>query len=124
MIDLFWEVRRGERLSEFPVGGATAPGPSREGSVEGRLDRLTQTVEKLTLINLAMWSLIQDKTDLTEDDLIARVKEIDAEDGTVDGKVTKGMVPCPQCKRPFSQQHARCLYCGYAETVNSAFDGV
>lgn len=124
MIDLFWEIRRGQRLSDFPVGSGPTPGPSRDGSVESRIDRLTQTVERLTLINQAMWSLIQDKTDLTEDDLIARVKEIDAEDGTVDGKVTRGMIPCPKCRRPFSQQHAKCLYCGYAEPVNSAFDWV
>ncbi|MDP7637385.1 MAG: hypothetical protein QF577_07540, partial [Phycisphaerae bacterium] len=79
----------------------------------------------LTLICMALWSLLRERTDLAEDDLMERVKQIDLSDGRSDGKVRrKPIVRCPRCNRVMSQKHSRCLYCGAEDLEATAFDSV
>mgnify|MGYP004142731505 CR=1 FL=1 len=85
---------------------------------------IEERIERLTLVCMAMWSLLQDKTNLTEEDLLERVKMLDLMDGVQDGKATRTVKRCPHCNRPMSPRHTRCLYCGYEELVKSAFDAV
>ena len=92
-------------------------GPYDERLLADRLDRLA-------LICMAMWSLIQSETNLTEDDLLQRVKEIDLMDGSTDGKITRKVLRCETCTRPVSSRHTRCIYCGSDQLVASAFDTV
>jgi ribosomal protein S27AE len=83
--------------------------------VEDRLDRLT-------LVNMAMWSLLKDKTGVTEEDLINRMVEIDISDGRADGKVTPGVRKCGKCGRTLAAKHRKCLYCGAADLRTTAFE--
>ncbi|MEO1235340.1 MAG: hypothetical protein AAFX76_00985 [Planctomycetota bacterium] len=86
---------------------------------------LEDRFERLSLVCMAMWSLIQDKTDLTEADLLERVQTIDLMDGQADGKAGKaGVVKCGACDRPMSERHLRCIYCGADKPAGSAFDRV
>jgi ribosomal protein S27AE len=43
-------------------------------------------------------------------------------DGVEDGKITRMIQQCPRCQRVMSPRHKRCLYCGYAELQQSAFE--
>ncbi len=83
--------------------------------LEGRVDRLT-------LVNAAMWSLMQDKLGVTEEDLINRMVEIDISDGTPDGKITAGIRKCTKCGRTLAAKHRKCLYCGAADLRATAFE--
>ena len=86
---------------------------------------LEDRFERLSLVCMAMWSLMQDKTDVTEADLLERVQTIDLMDGQADGKATKvGVVKCHACGRPMSERHLRCIYCGAEKWASSAFDRV
>ncbi|MGB0768101.1 MAG: hypothetical protein ACPGYV_10360, partial [Phycisphaeraceae bacterium] len=56
--------------------------PMTSGTPSGAADAsdlryLEERVDRLSLICMAMWSLMQDKASLTEEDLIERVKLID-----------------------------------------------
>lgn len=111
-------------LAALPVTktGSTSPRDAVPSSrdpdvIEDRLDRLA-------LICMAMWSLIQSETNLTEDDLLERVKDIDLMDGAGDGKITRQVTQCSRCRRPMSTRHTRCIYCGSDQLVASAFDTV
>jgi hypothetical protein len=101
-----------------PMETRTPDDASRDPS--GTEDRL----ERLALICMAMWSLIQSKTDLTEEDLLQRVQEIDLMDGNADGKITRQVVRCGSCNRPMSSRHTRCIYCGSDHLAASVFDTV
>lgn len=81
-------------------------------------------IERLTLVCMAMWSLIQDKTDLTEDDLLQRVEDIDVLDGRADGKASRGVQKCGSCDRTLNNRHRKCLYCGTQVSGGTAFDTV
>ncbi len=85
---------------------------------------LEDRLERLALICMAMWSLLQSETNLTEQDLLARVKEIDLMDSVVDGKITRQVTRCGRCDRPMSSRHIKCIYCGSEHLKASAFDTI
>ena len=85
---------------------------------------LSKRLDKLCLICESMWSLMQERTGLTERQLLERVTELDLKDGVLDGKYTKPAVDCPQCNAKMSRKFNRCLFCGEEYTDGSAFDTV
>ena len=100
-----------------------AAGAAREAR-EAKRDAadVEENIDRLTLVCMAMWELLSAKTDLTEDDLVAKVHEIDLRDGVADGKLKVQAKRCPQCDRVMSQRHSRCLYCGAEDLQATAFD--
>lgn len=85
---------------------------------------LTERLEKLILMNMAMWSLIQEKTGLSEEDLMQRVQEIDLRDGVADGKITRTIKQCGHCGRTISKRHTKCLYCGSEVLTETPFESI
>ncbi|MBI1318657.1 MAG: hypothetical protein GC168_06880 [Candidatus Hydrogenedens sp.] len=73
---------------------------------------LTEQVERLSLLNQALWELLSEKTGLTDADLERRARDIDLRDGKADGKMTRTAVRCPSCSRVNSSRHGQCMYCG------------
>ena len=102
------------------ISAAQAARNAREAQREA--SAAEQQVDRLTLVCMAMWELLSAKTDLTEDDLIAKVREIDLRDGVEDGKLTVQGKQCPSCNRVMSRRHSRCLYCGAEDLQSTAFD--
>ena len=86
------------------------------------VQHVEQRLDQLVLANMALWSLLQEKTGLTEQDLLDRVQEIDLADGQADGKARKPPAECAQCGRMMSPRHKRCIYCGTERLDYSAFD--
>ncbi|WP_432800184.1 hypothetical protein [Poriferisphaera sp. WC338] len=77
-----------------------------------QVDQLQDSHDRLSLVCMAMWSLMQDNTQITENDLIERVRKIDLMDGVEDGKVSQPLAKCSACNQTMSQRHDRCIYCG------------
>jgi hypothetical protein len=75
--------------------------------VEARLDRTLLAVE-------AMWTLLHDRLDVADVELVERINELDLSDGQLDGKARKAPVSCPSCGRAMSRRFPRCMYCGQA----------
>ncbi len=94
------------------------------GSAKRDVTNLEDRIERLSLVCMAMWSLIQDKTQLTEEDLLERVKMIDLMDGQEDGKASRSIQKCRACNRVMSPRHRKCLYCGEKKLAQSAFDAI
>ena len=100
--------------------GSTSSGGRTDTEVQYLEDRL----DRLSLICMAMWSLMQDKSALTEADLIERVKLLDLMDGKEDGKATRTVSKCAKCDRPMNRRHQKCIYCGHDKLIQSAFDAL
>lgn len=97
---------------------------TKADEVRRELRILTDRFDKLVLINMAMWSLMQERTGLSEDDLIQRVQDIDLRDGVPDGKITRGVRKCSNCGRAVSQRHNKCLFCGNDALGDTPFENV
>ncbi len=105
--------------------GDYQPHPRRPGGEPHHApSHLEDRLERLALICMAMWSLIQSETNLNEDDLLQRVREIDLLDGVPDNKITRQVTRCARCDRPMSSRHTRCIYCGSEHLAASAFDTI
>ncbi len=96
---------------------------SRSMAVDAKrkLVDLEARVDRLTLVSSALWSLLKENTSMTEEDLIARVTQLDLSDGREDGKVRGSVRKCVQCGRTLAKRHRKCLYCG-ARSGSAAFD--
>ncbi len=121
-MEFFRELRQDQRLKQAQISADSAGKRAEAG--ESVVRDLQETVDKLSLVCVAMWSLMQEKTGLTEEDLLQRVQQMDLADGVADGKVTNSARPCPQCGRTISARYRRCMYCGYQFQRNSAFDAL
>ena len=64
------------------------------------------------------------KTNLKEEDLLQRVRDIDVMDGVEDGRITPQIAKCSQCERVMSPRHKKCIYCGTKRLVLGAFDTI
>ena len=111
-------------LSNAIAERTAADAGNRADTATRTVKELEARVDRLTLVNLAIWSLLREKTGLTEENLLERVREIDLKDGVIDGKVPRQVRKCEQCGRVMSARHTTCLYCGHAELVSTAFDAI
>jgi len=131
---LFAEL--GERLIPH-TGEMPAEPPTEPNTIDAILEarkamrtvqdferHLGENVDKLALICRAMWELIRERTNLTEEDLLKKVREIDLLDGALDGKVKNPPKKCSKCNRTMSKRHTRCMYCGTEALLDTAFDSI
>jgi hypothetical protein len=93
--------------NRVPAGPSTG-----DISLRTELKELQERVGRLALFNQALWELLQAKTGITEDELMAKALEIDLRDGMQDDAITVVPLRCPNCSRVSSSKHWKCLYCG------------
>jgi hypothetical protein len=106
------------------VAEQTARSSDRQArDAKSQVEDLEARLDRLALACMAMWSLMQECTDLTEENLLERVNEIDLRDGRLDGKLLRQVKRCPKCDRVMSPRHTKCLYCGAPDLQATAFDG-
>jgi len=77
-----------------------------------RVDDALRQIERLTLACQSMWELLRDHSDLTEDHLKAKMLEVDARDGMIDGKISHEIIDCPACGQKTNTRRPFCVFCG------------
>ena len=75
---------------------------------------LEKRLNRLALVNKAMWTLLREKQSLTDVELRSMVLEIDAADGQIDGRIGHQMQICASCKRNMAPKFGKCPYCDTA----------
>jgi hypothetical protein len=84
---------------------------AREAKTE--VDELRHDLDRLMLVTEALWRIVREKSQCTDEELVQRIQEIDMEDGRLDGR--KAPTPardCPHCQRKLLKHQPRCFYCG------------
>lgn len=83
-----------------------------DGTIHGnRIEDLDERIDSVALIMRAMWALLEEQG-LTNDQLIAKIEELDMLDGTPDGKMTRPPIDCPGCDSKVAPGLTRCQFCG------------
>jgi hypothetical protein len=122
MIDILFDLYQQGRINDVEN---TAQESSRKATdFQGRVRQLEESIDRLVLVNAALWSLVKDRTGLTDAALTARVRDIDLRDGVEDGKITTTVQNCQKCGRTMAPRHKRCLYCGGERLASSPFQGI
>ncbi len=76
---------------------------------------LSERLDRLSLLCQAMWELLRERTNISEEQLYKKIEQVDLRDGKRDGKMEPRVLSCKSCGRKVSGQHGRCVYCG--ETI-------
>lgn len=94
----------------------------RQRDIDAHYD-VQERIDRLTLVCLAMWELVSEHTDLTDEDLRAKIEEIDASDGRRDGFHRPGADRC-SCGAAVAAGAPRCQFCGAEAPDRSPFKAV
>lgn len=81
---------------------------------------IERKLERVVLLNQAIWSLVKLQTNLTESDLMQEIKRLDMLDGQLDGKIAETK-KCSKCSTILAASATSCYQCGAQTNVNSAF---
>ena len=110
MFGLLWDLHQQGRIDQNARDLGSVR--SESNALQRRLDDLRRQVEALSLTCMAMWSLLQGETGVTDAQLAERVREIHLRDGKLDGRARPGAQTCASCGRVMSPRHTRCMCCG------------
>jgi hypothetical protein len=116
--NLFWELHQQGRIREGIADARSARQSAQDARLQVKL--LQAQCDKLSIICEALWTLLREKLDLNDEELIQRVTEIDLSDGVLDGKVRRTPKQCVSCDRTLSPRFPKCIYCG-ADTSTDPF---
>ena len=100
-------------------GNINGQAMSRYGVTE-----LNNRLERLLLVSQAVWELLQETANLTEEDLFEKVTEIDARDGVEDGVYSRPLAKCRKCGSAICRKYVQCLFCGEPFESDTAFSEV
>ena len=116
---LFWEFYQQTRISDAESRATQAQ--QRTTSIEAKVLACEERLNAMTLACQAMWEILRERANITDDDIKAKMKEIDRRDGREDGRISATRRTCPRCHRPASNRNEKCLYCGYALKKDHVF---
>jgi hypothetical protein len=127
MLELLWDLYQQHQLSELRRDAAVNKGDVEVAARQTAMreaQALDARLDRLVLVVHAMWTLLREKTDLTETDLLKRITDLDGQDGSVDGRTAVPPVPCAKCGAMISRKFNRCLFCSEPYVGGNAFDTV
>jgi hypothetical protein len=107
---MLWDMIQQSQIHD--AQSSVADASRRTDQVRRDVDRTQATIDTLALSCAAMWELLSEKLGVTEQELMAKIEEIDMRDGKLDGKIAGVTQQCPGCARSNNSKRVRCLYCG------------
>jgi hypothetical protein len=114
MSDIIFDIYQSYRIAD-----AKATATQAADKIQNLLDEqrhLERRIERLLLINSAMWELLKEHLPLSDIELRSKILEVDAADGTVDGRMGSRLRVCKHCEKMLHPKHDKCLYCGHDNT--------
>ena len=116
-----WQMLHASEEPERPAPVPSEPVTERRVRDDSDFEALQQRTDRLVLVVHAMWTLMTEKLGITDADLVKRMTDLDAADGTVDGRVTLPPVRC-SCGAMVCRKLNRCLFCGKPYAAGGTFD--
>jgi hypothetical protein len=105
--DVYQQLQiRGQRVAANAIDRESV---SRDQRLDMRIDEVEDRIDKILMINEAMWELARDRLGLSDDQLDAAVRAI------IDRKVMEraaGPKKCASCGAAVPIEMARCQFCG------------
>lgn len=117
MFDSGWRRRddiEALKRHRFLAGRTARRQSSKTQQLEGRLRELEDDVAELELFDMALLRVLVAKNVCTHDEFAAAMKDLDAEDGRIDGRRDPPRAQaCPNCGHDTGEETS-CRHCGRA----------
>lgn len=120
MWDIAWDLKQQHDIYEVQSKASDAEKRTQEVRVD--VHELQARLERLSLLCQAMWELLSERGQLTNNELMRRVLEVDARDGSTDGKIGARIVDCPRCQNKVNSRRPRCVVCGGVIATKHPFE--
>lgn len=114
-MDLFVDLHQYGRIAQAQNDADRARGKAEQFAL--RLDELERRSDRMALACQALWELLRERTDLREEDVFAKMTEIDLRDGREDGRIGAKVMTCSRCQRPVNSARPVCVYCGQRQAT-------
>ncbi|WP_010252650.1 hypothetical protein [Acetivibrio cellulolyticus] len=82
----------------------------KEASAEKQLSK--NQYERLMLITEALWEILKEEHNYSDEKLIEKLKIVDLKDGREDGRVLLPPSKCSSCNKTVEKGTDTCIYCG------------
>ena len=116
---MFWDLYQQHQIYSLSREASRANNNADKAAVY--LEQLENKVDSLALACQSLWEIIQDTTGITQEQLEAKMEEIDLRDGKKDGRLSQTADTCQQCGRKTSRRRPICLYCGASNDNGELF---
>lgn len=111
MLDFIWGYVMGQKSATQAAAFARAAGTADAMEYRMRLIDVDERIDRLVLLVEAMWSLMREQG-FSDEDLAARLMELDAGDGLADGRRTSPPRTCSSCGSKVAAGIPACQICG------------
>ncbi len=107
---MIWDIYQQQQIT---AAGHTAERAERKAEGYATdIDGAKQHMERLSLACQAMWELLRENSNLTEEDLENKIIEVDLRDGVADGKMRTQVLLCANCGKNTNSKRSTCVMCG------------
>ena len=118
---MLWDLYQQVRINQLDRRVDAIQGtPTTDDLARDSVVRLEEKLDRLALITRALFELMQ-ASGISEEQLSAKVTEIDLRDGQADCRMSPAPKRCPKCNAMISPKFGRCLFCGHREEAVGAF---
>lgn len=111
-MNFVWDTYQQSQIAEVKTDAIEAKVQAAQYS--DRVRALETQVNNMALACQAMWELLRTRVSITEQELLAKMNEVDLRDGAKDGRMTPVLTNCPACGKPSNSKNSSCMYCGAA----------
>lgn len=114
---MLWDLFQHTQIEQLEEKLAIAQSDAAaQGGTRMATKAVDERVDRLVLVCHALFELVQQSTGITEEQLKAKILEVDMRDGAADGKIAPKPKRCPKCDAMISPKFGRCLFCGHRDS--------
>ncbi|HEY7469725.1 MAG TPA: zinc ribbon domain-containing protein [Acidimicrobiia bacterium] len=111
MIEYFLGYTMGQSAATRAASLARSAAVADGSRHTNRIEDIDERVDRLLMIVRAMWALMEEQG-MTPEQLMAKIDELDLQDGVDDDRVRSQVVECPSCQSKVAPGLRACQLCG------------
>jgi hypothetical protein len=110
MLDLLWDLSQQQQIGAAREAATEAH--HRAQTAQELFLQMEKRVNRLSLLCQSMWELLRERAEFTDEQLAAKVLEVDLRDGRKDNRIDTQVSDCPSCGRKTNSKRSTCIICG------------
>lgn len=107
---MLWEAYQYQKINEAERSADRAQAKAERYA--DSIQEVQRHMDRLSLACQAMWELLRECSNLTEQHIEDKIREIDLRDGRLDNKMNMQLFDCQACGKPTNSQRTICVMCG------------